>query len=358
MCPNKSWPEIGWFQKKESDPNIGQLALLIPTYIIHFRSLVASPSYRQAPSQQTWAQFRARSWWPHDRHLARKTVGPVKHQPFFETTHHNSWQIYIRRKIHHSAWMLTKWYKMPMKDPPKQRSLRGKEHLQVSHGFPGFSQEIKLYSCPICFPGHFAFIPWEIQENDQENDQATMPKRSLYSENGVTARSRGKTSLAISSQENRSIFWPGENFTKCLEFIHYIPRSLGSLGYNLSNIIMWPWTDVIVHASGNRGHQVVCPWRRWSCARPRSTLWQCGYQSLTVKPWVTLSLPCSRSKLMITTRICSSLNAFKCHLIDFGLSMFLAETSMICSFSQFNPDWWLCFRCLILVCLKMDVSPF
>ena len=48
----------------------------------------------------------------------------------------------------------------------------------------------------------------------------------------------------------------------------------------------------------------------------------------------------------------------KCHLIDFGLSMFLAETSMICSFNQFNPDWWLCFRCLILVFLKMDVSPF
>lgn len=105
----------------------------------------------------------------------------------------------------------------------------------------------------------------------------------------------------------RSIEMPGENFTKCLEFIHYIPRSLGSLGYNLS----------YNHVTTNWCH-CLCQWKPRT---PRSVLGVVDLAHIQgvlfgnadiracVKPWVTLSLPCSRSKLMITTRICSSSNA-------------------------------------------------
>ena len=78
--------------------------------------------------------------------------------------------------------------KMPMKDPPKQRSLRGNIYSldgfpwfcmvshgfpwfpMVSHGFPWFQpRNIEFYIVFLyVFFGHFAFIPWEIQENDWE----------------------------------------------------------------------------------------------------------------------------------------------------------------------------------------------
>ena len=138
-----------------------------------------------------------------------------------------------------------------------------------------------------------------------------MPRRSLYSENGVTTRSRGKTSLAISSH-CRSIvaavrIWHVQ--WNIVELIHYIPPSLGALRYNLWYIVimcMKKCNHLFIPVETKDTQK--CPWHRWSCAHPRSTLWQCGYQSLR--------------ETICHGRTPLDMSFIKCHLIGFGLSMF------------------------------------
>ena len=188
MCPNRVDLKLDGFKKK-SNPNIGQLALLIPTYHLFpvvggFTQLHAGHEFQVS---HRVSRLGLNSGLDHDglrAEISHKTVGPVNHQPFFETTHHNSWILMVilstqnpfRTTWHIYIWSsitvaIASWCilysfnwtadlgvqrseiwqnedpsfsldvdKMPMKDPPKQRSLRGNIYRfsMVSHGFPWF----------------------------------------------------------------------------------------------------------------------------------------------------------------------------------------------------------------------------
>lgn len=114
--------------------------------------------------------------------------------------------------------------KMPMKDPPKQRSLRGNIYRfpMVSHGFPGFSQEINSFICfPLyvfldIVPSSHGFNPGEQPRWPSDNAQTQLVlrkrrDRTLQGEDFI-----GNLLPRISI--HRNAWW--EFHLKCLEFIH------------------------------------------------------------------------------------------------------------------------------------------
>jgi hypothetical protein len=124
--------------------------------------------------------------------------------------------------------------KMPMKDPPKQRSLRGNIYRfpMVSHGFPGFSQEINIVLYIV-----FLYVFRDILPSSQKSRRTTKMTKRQCPNAACTPKTAwphapgGRLhwqSPPMKISIHRNAWWEFHKMSRV--HTQKIPRSLGSLG--------------------------------------------------------------------------------------------------------------------------------